>query len=341
MKKIFVFFIALSLALLLVSCSTIRDDNSSTSDINTNSSEETTGDINTNSSEETTADTVMGDDPVDADYLLSTAILQTSEDQSIFKPLEFASFKTVEYTDTAAKQTLQLEIDGIKHSFLYENSASLAMADIDVDVYKLKDSQNSKVFINKTDGSVVKYVNIPLNSKLQTESDYNEFIRNILPDNLDFANYNYRCTTHYYAISELGVESSVEEGFRSCSESERLGSYSFYYDRSIQNIKTSEHISAEFRQNNFTLEIYDLSFDKEFEKLFSVSDKLESQIAAHIASNMSEIKLFKELSVDSMTLFVKDGTPYILVNSTIKFCSKENSGVVLTAAVQTVSCIKN
>lgn len=267
-----------------------------------------------------------------------TVLYKMSDGPAAFKSECTSDFDSVEFIDEAAPQSISMDILNTSYTLIYKNSAILPTSDLKVNVYNLQDTDYSKVFINAETGSAVKYISIPYSAALTSETDYIDFIKNIIGSKYDLSGYDFKCTTHYYIVSDSGVRSTVEDGFRTCSDGEVLGTYSFYYTKSISDIKAEEHISAEFHSDNtFTLEMYDLNYSADiFSPLLKMSADLEEDIKDFLQSDLKDGYKINDITVKSKRFFVKGGVPYIRSTATV-LISQGADTEEYTLEVQTVS----
>ena len=134
---------------------------------------------------------------------IETVLYRTAEDGSIFDIERTTEFDTKEYIDNSAAKTIELKILDSEYTLEYENSAILPMSDLKVHVYCLQGLSNSKIFIDSQNENVVKYFNIPHTENLNTETDFTDFICNLVGSKIHLDEYEYKCTTHYYSFSDL------------------------------------------------------------------------------------------------------------------------------------------
>ncbi len=360
MKKTILFCLIVSIILSLFGCSAMNRSNQNETTTNEYSDQNTSKDETT--VEETTSSEVLEVETIDeepnsdlTDDVFNTIVYGKTlqlESIKIFEEDDDSDFHTHEYNDPTAKKEIKVTINGIEYDGVYNGSAVLPRSDMNVDLYMLSGVTvrdgllRSKVLVNKENGEIVEYVNIPLKAELDSEADFKAFVEEMVGKQVELKGFDYKCTTHYYAMLEGGVDSSVVPGFRVCGESEQLGCYSFYYTKSIQNYKLLDHVSAEFNFDRstgeyfYSLEIYEQDHGDVFSELLSHSDKFEAHLLSYLPTRIHENREMKKLEIDSTELFVKNGTPYILINSTVTFISKNDPSYELTARVSTVSCLQ-
>ena len=269
---------------------------------------------------------------------IETVLYRTAEDGSIFDIERTTEFDTKEYIDNSAAKTIELKILDSEYTLEYENSAILPMSDLKVHVYCLQGLSNSKIFIDSQNENVVKYFNIPHTENLNTETDFTDFICNLVGSKIHLDEYEYKCTTHYYSFSDLGMESKVQDGFHICNENERLGTYSFYYTKSINDIKTDEHVSAEFYENMFILEIYDFDYqDSVYDTLLKEINSVDNNIKSYFELKVKNIYDIKNVTITSKRMFVKNGVPYVYSKVNISFYNNNDKSTLYQTSAEVIS----
>lgn len=266
-----------------------------------------------------------------------TVLYKITEEYQIFRKECTTVFEPKEFVSTTAKQTLNKTILGTEYKFVYEKSTTLSIADLSVDVYKIEGTEYSRILVNPQNGEIVKYIAIPYDKKLTTEQEYIDFIKNFLQSKFELSQYDYKCTTHYYEISDAGIWSKVVDGFINCDEKDRFGSYTFYYTKLINGVKTGENIVADIKDDKFTLQIYDLGYDTDMlNEAIELLPAVRADIEACLkAETVKEDHKITDVAIGSETIFVKDGVPHLLANVTVTFYDMAQKEY--TTTVQTIS----
>lgn len=280
----------------------------------------------------------------DSGIIFDTVLYSSPEEYtSFFKSTEqTAEFEMVEFKDDTVKQSTSVNILGNDYKLSYETSAILPQSDISVNNYKINEFPNAKVLIDAKSGEIVKYVNIPHSLSITSEDTCEKFIQSLIGTNYNLSNYDYKCTTHYYTFSDTAMRSQVVDGFHVCSENEKLGRYSFYYTKSLNGVKISDHIAMEITNDHFSLEIYDLGYSegyyKEILKDFNVAD-LEYSLTKHFQSDVKEGYAYNDIQIKSYQLFIKNEKPYIIATSVLTVTEKNSKDEVYATNIRTISSI--
>lgn len=255
----------------------------------------------------------------------------------IFEGEEASEFGTIEYTDENAQKVKTIELFGETYSLTYKNSATIPMSDMKVHVYNYA-GREGYVYIDTETGKAVKATNIPYEEKLSTEDDYVNAISEMFGD---LSQYGYKnVSTHIYRFSEGGMESTDVDGFHNCAENEKFGSYKFYYQKTVGDIKTLEHLSVEFgAENTLLFELIDLNYDTDvFHKITDNINSFEKSTENYLKSNLKDGYKIKKLENTGTKLFTKDGVPYVSMTYEVSYISiSENNTVEFTTYVSTIS----
>jgi hypothetical protein len=168
---------------------------------------------------------------------------------------------------------------------------------------------------------------VPWEKLPESEAEGIEFVKSILKNeyDCDLASYDYKCKTHYYSTSSKGISSKVEEGFVGVGATDEIieiRGYAFYFEKRINGLTTSDHISAEFYytfddEPNFILEIYNSGYtEKDFKKIIDAMPAIEEKIPEFISEKLKKEYELKEIkkAVNQEILFIKDGQQYLLTN---------------------------
>lgn len=245
-------------------------------------------------------------------------VLQKSnfEDNNVIEDENAVKWGEEIFIDESATPNLMVSILNDQYELEYVESAYLPLTEYPVHTYKIKGEEYAKIIFSAHTGQIVEYVNIPMKIAYSSEREYIDFIQSLIGNTYDITEFEYnKCSTWHYVFSENAMSSTVEDGFHICSENERWVSYSFYYDKRINGIKTVEHISAEFFEDSFSLEVYDFNYESdEFVRMFHVMDSLTNKISSYLRSNISEKYVVTKIDIKNQEFFIRDGVPYVISN---------------------------
>lgn len=261
---------------------------------------------------------------------------QNIESSEIFNSEKVSNFGPVEYTDEKVLQHTSVEIFGESYDLKYKNSVTLPMSDLNVHVYNYSDN-TGYVYIDAESGDVVKATNIPYEEELSTEEDYINAINNMFGEKCDLSQYGYKnVSTHIYRFSEGGMESTTVDGFYNCAENEKFGWYTFYYQKTVGNIRTLEHLTVEFiGKNTLTFELIDLNYDTDaFDKIVDNIELFDNSVEDCLNSSLKDKYKIKNILQAEKQLFIKNGVPYIF--TTCKVTATQGEGEFVTV-LSTVS----
>ena len=253
-----------------------------------------------------------------SEYVFDTVLYKSeSELFTVVEDEDYVDFDAEVFVDKAANQTINLQILNNEYTAKYVESVKLPLCGETVHTYSLSESSNIKVLIDAT-GKIVKYINLPINTSLSTEQEYKDFIQNLVGETVKLSKYDYKCTTWHYIFSDNGMESKVEDGFHICGDNERFSSFSFFFDKSINGINSLEHISAEFTNDSFTLEIYDWGYETEpLAQLLQKAENIENienvddQFSKFFNDHTKKGYFVKEYEIRSQKLFFRNGILYL------------------------------
>ena len=263
---------------------------------------------------------------------------QNIESAEIFNSEKVSEFAADEYTDEKAPQSMSVEIFEKSYDLKYKNSVTLPRSDLNVHVYNYSDN-TGYVYIDAESGEVVKATNIPYEEELSTEEDYINAINNMFGEKCDLSQYGYKnVSTHIYRFSEGGVESTTVDGFYNCGENEKFGWYTFYYQKTVGNIKTLEHLTVEFSEKNtLSFEFVDLNYDIDlFGQIIDNIELFDNSIEACLNSSLKDKYKIKDILQAEKQLFIKNDVPYIFVTCKVTVTQDEYEGEFVTV-VSTVS----
>ena len=247
-----------------------------------------------------------------------------SDDKAVDWGAEVLQASGIEITKTITilDETFELE---------YLESVKLPLNGYLVHTYAVKGQQYAKVLFSAETGRVVEYVNIPMKISYSTEAEYLEFIKSVVGESVDIEKFKYdKCTTWHYVFYDNGTESTVDDGFHVCGENERWVAYSFYFDKYLGEMKTLEHISAEFFEDAFSLEIYEFGYKQEmFEILTDKTPELFDNIGSFLSANISKDYTVSDFDVVGQVLFFREGKPYIKSVVEVSCASSDKDGAIV------------
>ena len=265
-------------------------------------------------------------------YTFDTVLYQSStEDIPVINDTKSIDFGSSVFIDSSAKQKFSVNILNERFTAEYTESAKLPLTADIVHTYTLKNT-GGKIMVSAKTGKIVEYINIPIKISYSTEKEYIDFISNFIGKSIDLTAYEYKCTTWHYLHYEDGFESKVEDGFHICSGNEKFSSYSFYFDKTLGGIKTLDHVSAEFFEDSFYLEVYDMGYESgHFAQLLQNLGSSNEVFDSYLDQNFKNDYVLNSYAVSSQTLFIRDGIPYIQTTLDIDFGhdEKDTFGTVI------------
>ena len=296
--------------------------------------------------EEQTNNTIeTGAEPSDAESsggIFEISLLKSDiEGYDIFKNSPAVDFSATTFQDKSATSTLEITLLGNKYELEYFESAYLPLNAYPVHAYKIKGTEYSEILISAETGKVVKYSNIPIKVLYTTEQEYKAFIQEIVGQQYALLDYEYKCTTWRYIFTDDSMKSNVADGFHVCEDNEILASYSFYFDKTIGRLETLEHISAEFGEDSFSLEIYDFDYeDNVFVSILSYMNAWQKEMQNYLGSEVSDGFTVSNIESISHTLFLRNGIPYVKSYVNVEY-SSANENDIYIQRVATVACISS
>ena len=258
-----------------------------------------------------------------------TVIYGETENSSIFHTNNnhSAGFNSVEFIDPIATQSIDVDIFGTVYKGNYITTAKIACSDITVHHYNLEGTESGHLFIDASTGKIVKYGAVPYNqNEFESESDYKNFIQKILNPDSNLSKYNYECVSQYYYQDpdNGGGGSKTVNGFKNdCTEYERIGRYYFFYTQSVNGVHLEDHISANFSDRVFNIEIYEPNYDiEQFQPLLIRMEEAEKAVKYHLQKNVKEGVTVVSIEHGKKEVFIQDGIPYLKMTSTVEYMSK-------------------
>lgn len=277
-----------------------------------------------------------------APQTVPTEIELYSMTESAAVNLEIGStFQPKEFVDENAEKRINKVIFGYEYVLDYKNSTILPRTDLNVKVYTVENIQNAKVVIDSKSGEIIKAIQVPHNQSLNTEEEYKQFINSTIGLTNNLSEYDIKCTTHFYEISDFGVRSSVVEGFHECGSNERLGTYSFIYTKSINGIRTNSHISMEFHSNGtFTLVIYDFDYDEsQFADEISNLEGIKENAKNFVLKGVKDGFNISYIGVEDVELFAINEKSYVRITILIKYVHVDAPEIEFKCALETMNTI--
>jgi hypothetical protein len=260
------------------------------------------------------------------------------EDITIYGTKEYATrFELTEYIDNDAPKTRQVELFGNVYDLTYIQSSRKSRSDLYVHIYQLNEYENATVQFDVKTGKIVKYSAIPFNYSMKTEAEFLKFINELLGSKYDLSEYEYECSTHYYISTTEEFRSRGVDGFHILKENEKLGSYLFYFSKSVSGIKTNEHIAIDIGRSKINLEIYDFGYNEEdYSKIIDYLSEIDSSIDGCLRTNLKTGYAVSGIEFNDRMMFIHDGNPYLITTSTITY-SHDSDNEQLTTMVRTVT----
>lgn len=264
-----------------------------------------------------------------------------TENYDIFRSSQTLDFSAKTFQDKSAKPTLEIRILGEDYELEYIESAHLPLNAYPVHKYKIKGTEYSEILISAETDKVVKYSNIPIKVLYTTEHEYKAFIQEIVGDEYALSDYQYKCTTWRYIFTDDSMSSNVTDGFYVCGNNEKLGSYSFYFEKEIGGLKTLEHISAEFDEDSFSLEMYDFNYESStFDRILRTMDAWQEKMQNYLRAEVSNEFTVGNIEAISHTLFIRNGIPYVKSHINVEY-SRTDENDTYIQRVETVTCINS
>ena len=276
-----------------------------------------------------------------------TVIFGETEDSTIFHVDEKMTdkFDIRNQKKEDVKKEITVDLWGTEHMGIYTETVTLPRSNTRVHVYELENSEFGSIMVDAKSNQIVEYSLVPYDaSKVKSEKDFTDMIDAMVGDRVDLSEYDYKCTTHYYSFSEYGMNSSVVDGFRLCDEkNEKLGSYTFYYTKSVEGIKLPDHVSVEFDINSksLTLEIYEYDYDEEiYVPLLENMDSIQKSVENHLRDSVKDGCKVVNIKHGNSSLFVQDGKAYVMIRSTVEYESNYYKDQTFEIRVQTITGTK-
>lgn len=309
MKKSTVLFLFLSLVLCFSSCNKFNQSHGETNN-NTQQSSESDKIINLNN------------------YEYKTQLYQMSDSGTILNDDFKTDIAAQEFDDPFAKKQIREYFFGELYELEYVNSVRLPRSDMVVNVYRVPSDNiiSPKIWVNAATNEIVRLQMFPNKislDKLESESEYADFLSNMLGGHFDLTTYEYSCTT--YIRDETGRAKTVD-GFYKCAENETLREYLFNYKKYVNGLPTASQIIFSVDSKYIALTVYDFEYDSNvFDPLLQKQGNIEDRIAEYVKEKfISEEYILKNISNISIAeYFTVNDTPYVLV-SFVLTVSKKN-----------------
>lgn len=337
MKKLQKFISVILICLLLASCNNAVDHGENTTD----GASENINSENTTNEENTTDGTTTGDgsteetttDDNDVEPKPSKLNNLIHDDKTLsgngLKNDDTEYYKQQVFTNPAAPKTRSVELFGVEHTLTYLRSGLMSYSGIPVDQYTVDDIENAWILFLADSDQVVRYENIPLPKVYESEQEYKDLIRSLIPADMDISNYEYFVETRYDDIADDSTKNENKfvygEGVTNCS-------YTFrYYDKldTYDNVYTGNLIYFYVYANNkIYMDMWSPDYDREimqktFDEFFSAGDELQNFIFSRLKENYTPIEIY-DLSYN---FYIRDGVPFIVTSGYIKYSWINSSGV--------------
>lgn len=231
------------------------------------------------------------------------------------------------YINENAAPTKTVEVLGVSYELTYKESVLFGNTEVPADVYVVPNMEiPSGVYFNADTGEIIRYHYMPYTAELATEQEYLAFIETVLGHEIS-DEYDYACTTHYYEKTENEFRSRVEDGFIVCEGNRELGDYSFYYTKSLNGVKLPDHISANFLDGYFLLEMMETEEDSDkYSNITSNIDRINEHIQDSISQHINDGYVCKKIDIVSHSIVFEDNAYKVLSNIEITFSLEDMDG---------------
>ena len=219
----------------------------------------------------------------------------------------------------------EYEFMGKKYNLEYINSAQFKMSDLNVRVYKAKDIYTDRdydvyFYFNIVDNSLVRVMNFPFQYDNFNDEKCIDIIKELVGNRMDLNEKKLTVTTTYRKIYDNGIEVKTVPGIYKCAdESEDFGLYSFYYTLEKDGIQFEKRITADFREDFFTIEIIDNDCIENID-----SSTAETVVKAFINEHLKEDYSISSIEVLGIEHRKFDGKDYLIVNTDVKYTNNRD-----------------
>ncbi len=336
MKKLFFCIVTIMLVVLMSGCQNKNyNDTSNTSEKETNSNNDTN-----------IQDSVVPDDLYN--FSFSTFVCGKSEELNgipITIDDRADEFLVSSYHDDTASQKKNMTIFGKDQNAVYEGSIYDPFVDKNIHTYTIPNLGDGllgvdypTVSVDAATGDVLHYSLFPYDSELTKEEDYINYVKKVVGDKFDLSKLSYSVTTNYIVRSENGFSTHNKEGFYVCGENERLISYNMSFVKCINGIPTVNGVGATFSEDFFGITINNTNFDEKLLLgLSSETEELNESVISHVNRVFSKSCIVTDCSIESKSLFVKDGIPYVKANVKVGFKYNKDDEALYYTFVTTIT----
>lgn len=321
--------------LLLVSCNNATDPMENTTDTEKNdvSNTETvakTDEITTGNIDENTTDNGNNPDvpePPKSSKLNSLIYNDGTYSSSAVEYDDNKNFRSKKYQDEEAPKTRTVKIFDVEHTLTYKESYIMEYTGLSVDDYAVDDIEHGGVEFIADSDQIFGYYNIPMQAEIITEQEYRDFIRSLVPADIDFLSYDCHVVTYYKDSSK-----NMDEKFVGKDEDADVKSHIFTYNEKYKNVGTGNSIYfLSDRDNTFMMRIVTPNYEKEMlhktiDEFLAASDEFQSDMFAKIKEPCTP----QEMTNYYSAFFMRDGKAYISSNIGIKITYVEEDGTSFT-----------
>lgn len=232
------------------------------------------------------------------------------------------NFRFKKYQDEKAPKTRTIKIFDVEHTLTYKETEMTEYSGVCVDYYKVSDIEGGIIcFISNSD-QMIKCYNIPIPRELKIEQEYKDFIRSLVPAEIDYSAYDYAVETFYNGkfSEDKFIEKDENTDVRYCA---------LIYSERYKNVETGNYVFFVSRSDNtFQLEIIMANYDMEvlhktIDEFLEASDEFQRDIFAKI----KEPCVPQEITKQYHSFFMRDGKAYILSNIYIDVSSIDEDGI--------------
>ena len=226
-----------------------------------------------------------------------------------------------ETQDDSAPKRRAFNVLGQNYNGIYTKTVTFECSDLTVHEYELEGLENGAILVDVRTGEIVKYNAIPYDdAKTATEEDYVSAIEALVNNGADLSKYDYKCETQYRVISPEGSHGERADGFKICGENERLSTYYFFYNKTLEGVQLEDHVFAMFYGGKFNLEI--VEFNNSQSKITSVVENIDdiAEKAEELVISTYE-KKYPDCSVKShqKDIFSKDDVVYVKILWSVEY----------------------
>ena len=230
-------------------------------------------------------------------------------------------FNWSETQDDSAPRRRVFNVLGQNYNGIYTKTVTFECSDLTAHEYELEGLENGAILVDVRTGEIVKYNAIPYDDKkIATEEDYLSAIEALVNNGADLSKYDYKCETQYRVISPEGSHGERADGFKICGENERLSTYYFFYNKTLEGVLLEDHVFAMFFGGKFTLEMVEFNYSPSkiasvVENIDDITKKAEELVIGRYEEKYSDEKKYSGFSVKSQQkdIFFKDDVAYVRI----------------------------